>query len=260
MKIRILSKDGGALAVKDRIGMEVETRWDTVPDKHTIIIFDQAGLGQAADKLRMDHVVFGAGTLHDGLELNRDFGRKMAESSGLSTQEKTGPRMTVDAFYVEGKRTGVLLSTVEKDGNAFCRIWKKPNPKIFNMTLGKCAFLERFKFTGPLSCECVIHKTPHFVRWIAHLRPHVLWVAGPLLPVVMGLETLNGHPVFYDWTLVVKLSDQPCYLSAEHKDVSVLKKQIRQNVIGLSVPHKRFIDNLDELEKSINELRQAKYL
>lgn len=260
MKIRILSQSGDALAVQDRLTGDVETRWDHPPAPDTVVLMDGKGLGRAADTLRKTHFVFGAGQLQDSLET--EFGLKIAQANGLNISPAEGPQMTVDAFYHRGERAGVLLSSVAREGNAFCRIWKKPNPKVYHLTLGKCeSFLRQFKYSGPLSCEVVIKDYKlHFVRWITSLQAHILWAIGPWLPVVMGLEQFNGHPLSYAWVLVVRVSNQPCYLSAEGNNIEKLKEDIRHTIRQVSVPGKNFKDNLNELHRDMELLKNQKFL
>lgn len=262
MKIRILTKDGDALAVKDRIAAEVETQWDTQPSKDTVVMFDRAGFGSVADIMSRTCPVFGAGSLQDGLELNVKFGKEIAQTNGISTKEVQGPKMSVDAFYIDGIQRGIMLSSVMDKGNAICRIWKSKEPKIYRLTLAKIKdFVTRFRYTGPLSCECIIEgKMPHFVRWVTHLQPHILWVIGPWLGVAIGIEERNSQRIPYDWMGIVKLSDQPCYLSAEHKDLKTLIKLLRESVDRVSIPDKSFDDNLDGIERDIEKLREWKYL
>lgn len=58
--------------------------WNTGLDKNTVILFDMVGLGSIADNLKKSgHLVYGAGKLNDSLELNREFGIKMAQNHGL---------------------------------------------------------------------------------------------------------------------------------------------------------------------------------
>lgn len=264
MKLRILSKTGDALAVSDRFNADLETQWDTPPEKDTLIIFDQAGLGNVAETLKKNHFVFGAGKINDALELNPVFGRQIAENAGIKTGDAKGQVMTIDAFYKEGERVGLMLSSINREGNSFCRIWKNKEPRIYRHTLMLVErLLKPFKYSGPLSCECIIedkHKMPTFVRWITHLQPHILWAVGPFLSVVVGAEMLNGHPVPYHWIGVMKLSSQPCYVSAEHQTADGVKTQLEKVYPWISVPGKNVIDNLDEIVSEIKELLRKKYL
>ena len=52
MKLRILSKTGGCLAVKDRISLDVDTAWDTAPSEDTLIMFDESGYGKSAQVIQ----------------------------------------------------------------------------------------------------------------------------------------------------------------------------------------------------------------
>jgi len=49
----------------------------------TIILFDMVGLGALAEQLGKHYTVFGAGNINDSLELNREFGMKVAAICGL---------------------------------------------------------------------------------------------------------------------------------------------------------------------------------
>lgn len=262
MKLRILSKTGGCLAVKDRISLDVDTAWDTAPSEDTLIMFDESGYGKSAQVIQRTNHVFGAGNIQDGLELNTDFGRQIANQHGISTREAKGPMMSIDGFYVNGKSTGVMLSSIVEGGNAYCRIWKH-EPKIHKFTLGKMAgFLSQFKYTGALSCECVIPgktKMPVFNRWITHMQPHILWVVGPWIQVVMGMEKKNGS-MSYSWHGIAKVSDAPCYIGCEHKSVTEIKHILRKTIQGISIYPKTFDDNLDAIEKNIHTLKEWRYL
>lgn len=106
MKIRLLSKYGDALALLNRLADEgasvdfwVKAKLaregykgilKQVPhysgglSKDTLILFDMVGLGSVADGLRKSgYRVYGAGGINDSLELNREFGMKMAKTYGL---------------------------------------------------------------------------------------------------------------------------------------------------------------------------------
>ena len=261
MKVRILSKTGDALAVTNRLSVEVDTQWNTPPSPDTYIMFDSPGMGSAAEILRKTNPIFGAGKLHDSLELNPNFGKDLAQRNGISTKAVEGPEVSIDAFYINGKRTPLLMSSVTGEGNAICRIWKKTDPKIYRMTLARIEyFLSQFHYTGPLTCTCVISDRPHFVKFIAHFQPHVLWAIGPWLPLAMGLEEKNGQQISYDWIGIMKVSDQPCFLSAEHKSLSIVKDMLRKAVDSICVIGKKFTDNLDALEGDVEKLKRSKYL
>ena len=105
-KFRLISKHGDALALLNKLADEgnganfwvkdkkartgykgilpqVEN-WNNKLSKDMIILFDMVGLGSIADNLKKNGFsVFGAGQLNDKLELDREFGMKIAKSSGL---------------------------------------------------------------------------------------------------------------------------------------------------------------------------------
>ena len=56
------------------------------------------------------------------------------------------------------------------------------------------------------------------------------------------------------------MSDQPCFLSAEHKSLSIVKDLLRKAIDSVCVIGKKFTDNLDSLERDVESLKRSKYL
>jgi len=109
-KFRLISKSGDALALLLRIAEEgnsvdfwlktAKTRpsyrgmlsqvsdWRRGLTRDTVCIFDMVSLGSIAEQLKKaGYKVFGAGKINDALELNREWGMKMAKVSGLRVPE-----------------------------------------------------------------------------------------------------------------------------------------------------------------------------
>ncbi len=62
--------------------------WRRNLKKDTICIFDMVSLGSIADRLKKSsHLVYGGGKLNDRLELDREFGMKLAQISGIKVPE-----------------------------------------------------------------------------------------------------------------------------------------------------------------------------
>jgi len=106
VKFRLISKHGDALALAHRIDQEGETvdfwvkdarakpsykgilpqkaAWNLGLTKDTFVFFDMVGMGGLAENLKKGNFnLYGAGKLNDTLELNREFGMKMAKTCGL---------------------------------------------------------------------------------------------------------------------------------------------------------------------------------
>lgn len=107
---RLISKSGDALALLLRIadeGQKVDfwiksakakasfkgilpqiNDWRCGLKKDTVYLFDMVGLGSIAEQLKKaGFEVYGGGKLNDALELNREWGIKLAEISGLKVPE-----------------------------------------------------------------------------------------------------------------------------------------------------------------------------
>jgi phosphoribosylamine-glycine ligase len=197
--------------------------WNVGLNKDTVILFDTVGFGAVADSLKgTGHIVYGAGRLNDSLELNREFGMKIALSNSIKAQDNIeGEEMSVGAFYHEGKLIHNTLHSAiecerlmndEKGPKVGCmgsvvRFWKNDSPKIYRLTLAKVErFLKQFKYSGILKCNCIISskdKMPYFLGWVTHIG------YTPLYEGVGKLSELNGHKPSYDWIGTVKVSMPP---------------------------------------------------
>jgi len=320
-KIRLISKTGDALALLGRLADEgngvsfwvkdkkakdsykgmlpqVDSWNSKLSSKDTIILLDMVGFGAIADNLKKNGFkVYGGGKLNDSLELNREFGMKIARSSGLKVpkwerfnsfdkakdfvadneksfvfkpqnnqspaftyvssdgedmvemlayfgsiwsgkvdfilQEKIeGVEVSIERFYLDGEPVpNTLNSTLEckkflegdKGVNTGCmgsvvRFWKKPNPKLYKLTLQKAEpFLKRFKYSGPLDCNCIIcekDKMPYFLEWTARFGYNALSALCEGLNQDVGsfIEgILNGgvSKPSYDWLGAVRVSIPP---------------------------------------------------
>ena len=321
-KFRLISKHGDALALLNKLADEgnganfwvkdkkartgykgilpqVEN-WNNKLSKDMIILFDMVGLGSIADNLKKNGFsVFGAGQLNDKLELDREFGMKIAKSSGLkvprwerfgsfdkakdfvANNEKRfvfkpqnnqspaftyissdgedmiemlayfgsiwsgkvefilqeiveGVEVSIECFYKEGKPVpNTLNSTLEckrflegdKGSNTGCmgsvvRFWKKPNPKLYKLTLQKAEpFLKRFKYSGPLDCNCIISENdrmPYFLEWTARFGYNALYAFCEGLNQDIGSfiggiveNGRNQQKPSYEWLGAVRVSIPP---------------------------------------------------
>lgn len=274
--------------------------WNSKLSKDTIILFDMVGLGSIADNLKKNGFkVYGGGKLNDNLELDREFGMKIAKSSGLKVpkwerfnsfdkakdfvadneksfvfkpqnnqspaftyvssdgedmvemlayfgsiwtgkvdfilQEKIeGVEVSIERFYWDGEPIpNTLNSTLEckkflegdKGVNTGCmgsvvRFWKKPNPKLYKLTLQKAEpFLRRFKYSGPLDCNCIISendKMPYFLEWTARFGYNALYALCEGLNQDIGsfiggiVESVqNQQKPSYEWLGAVRVSIPP---------------------------------------------------
>jgi len=109
MKIRLISKNGDALPLLQRMQEEgyavdywirlgkdsykgilpQQDHWNTGMAANDIaVLFDMVGFGPIADSLKqINKPLYGAGSLNDALELNRQFGMKAAQMCGLNVPE-----------------------------------------------------------------------------------------------------------------------------------------------------------------------------
>ena len=318
-KFRLISKHGDALALLGRLADEGNgvsfwikdkkakpsykgilpqvDNWNGNLTKDTIVLFDMVGLGSIADNLKKNGFkVFGGGKLNDSLELNREFGMKIAKSSGLKVpkwerfdsfnkaqkfvkngrwvfkpqnnqspaftyvssdaedmvemlsyfediwtgkvdfiiQEKIdGVEVSIECFYKDGKPISNTLNTTleckrflegDRGSNTGCmgsvvRFWKKPNPKLYKLTLQKVEpFLRRFKYSGPLDCNCIISENdrmPYFLEWTARFGYNAIHALCEGLNQDVGSfigGILNGGNLSkpsYDWLAAVRVSIPP---------------------------------------------------
>lgn len=185
MKFRLISKSGDSLALMLRIADEGQTvdfwvknakakasfkgilaqtsDWRYSLKKDTTILFDMVSQGGIAEQLKKaGFKVYGAGKLNDRLELDREFGMRLAEISGLKVPEyKTFKSFSkaID-FVTKSSKIWVFKPTdnaspaytyvsTDKDDliemlSYFQKIWK-----------GKVEFILQEKIEGvELSCEC----------------------------------------------------------------------------------------------------------
>jgi phosphoribosylamine-glycine ligase len=150
-------------------------------------------------------------------------------------QEKIeGVEVSIEAWYLDGvpvPRT--LNSTIEfkkfmdgdKGPNTGCmgsivRFWKKSDPKIYRLTLKKAeSFLRRFKYNGPLDCNCIISEKdqkPYFLEWTARIGYSAVYALAEGLNLEWGkfiADLANGEvPTLtpsYDWLGAVRISIPP---------------------------------------------------
>jgi hypothetical protein len=252
MKIRLISKHGNALGLILRLaqkGHDVDfwvydkkakggyrgivkqvDRWNAGLTPDMVILFDMVGVGSVADSLKKTHKVYGGGKINDSLELNISFGRKIAQTNGIKLSETNGPEMSVECFYVDGVPLYETLNSTIKfkrfmEGDkgvltdcmgSVVRFWKNNNPKIYKHTLGKIeGFLKQFKYSGPLSCNCIISekdRMPHFVSWTARFGYDNSYAFFEGMDIdkflAMVLKGERSEPS-YDWLGAVRMSSSP---------------------------------------------------
>jgi len=109
VKFRLISKSGDGLALLLRIGKLGHTvdfwvkdadakpsykgmipqveHWNHKLSKDNVVLFDTVGFGTIAEHLKKTYAIYGAGKLNDALELNREFGMKIAKANGVKVPE-----------------------------------------------------------------------------------------------------------------------------------------------------------------------------
>ena len=168
----------------------------------------------------------------DMLDMLEYFGSVWEGDIDFVLQEKIeGVEISTEAFYIDGVLVkGTLNSTIELKKfmdsdigpNTGCqgsvvRFWKKSDPKIYKLTLAKLeSFLKRFKYTGPLDCNCIISekdKMPYFLEWTARLGYSAIYAVCEGIKSFGGFldsVTVGDAPVVdYDWLGSVRVSIPP---------------------------------------------------
>ena len=152
-----------------------------------VLIFDEPGFGTVAKAMQdAGKLVYGAGPLQDQMSLNTEFAHQLAAAE-LRMKPYTGDEkraMTVDAFYVRGRRVDGSLHTTVASATGQChilRFWEKARPKVYRLALEPLEpFLRKFAYHGPLGVNIGIRDDqshPSFISFTTAFR----WATFPLL-------------------------------------------------------------------------------
>ncbi len=306
MKFRLISKYGDGLTLLQRIkkeGNNVDYWTNGYPcksvlarvtnasvglDKNTVIIFDANGYGAIADKLKKEgYKVYGAGGINDAL--CQEFGHKAAKISGLLVEGGKGVELSAEGFYTNGVLVPNSLSfsleqrrfmdfdkgPLTDRQTVILKFWPQREPKLYRMTLKKMApFLEKFKFSGPLSIRCMAMGRDDvcFLEWTTKLRCVLLeglnMEAGKFVS-----ELASGHQPklkpSHEWlgSVVVSVPPYPsdrgvvCEVTARHRDLKGLEKKLYSKVEKLKVPDAQYrSDAISGVRDRVKKLEDWKYL
>jgi len=171
----------------------------------------------------------------DMIEMLAYFGSIWTGKVDFILQEKIeGIEISIERFYLDGEPiSNTLNSTLEckkflegdKGVNTGCmgsvvRFWKKPNPKLYKLTLQKVeTFLKRFKYSGPLDCNCIISekdRMPYFLEWTTRFGYNALYALCEGLNQDVGSfiggiveNGQNQQKPSYEWLGAVRVSIPP---------------------------------------------------
>ncbi len=308
MKFRLISKYGDGLTLLRRIqaegnevdfwtnGHDPKSRLKRVADasvgldKDTIIVFDMTGYGTVADKLKKNgYKVYGAGGINDALCQN--FGRKAAKIGGLSVNRPDkGVEMAMEGFYIDGELVPGSLNFIleqrrfmdfDKGPLTACqtsvmKFWPEKEPRLYRMTLKKMGpFLKKFKYSGPLTINCIItgRDDAHFMEWTPRFGCLFVFLEGLtgvgkfISDLALGIKTKLKPS--YDWLGGVRISIPPypsgpgvvCGVTAGHKNLNGLERELYTKVNKLKIPDMQYrSDAVSGIQGRVKKLKEWKYL